>query len=63
MSTKPGRYNGAELVHVRKALRAERSGDKEMARKLARQVTDAWAVADERPPALDQMRKLLDRVR
>jgi eukaryotic-like serine/threonine-protein kinase len=58
----PGRYNGAELAHVRAARRAARRGDKDTARKMARRVIDAWSVADEQVPAVDEMRKLIARL-
>jgi hypothetical protein len=59
---KPGRYNGAELAYVRSARRAEKRGDKETARKLARAVVDAWGVADTDVPVVLEMRKLLARI-
>jgi hypothetical protein len=60
---KGGRYNGIELAHVRAAWRAEKRGDKELAKKLAQQVIDAWSVADEEVPAVVEMRKLLLRLK
>jgi hypothetical protein len=60
--SKPGRFNGVELAWVRAARRAERQGDKETAKKLARQVVDAWSVADIEVPAVAEMRKLIARL-
>ncbi len=53
---RPGRYNGADLSRVRTARRAWAAGDKAVATKWAREVVDAWAVADDRVPAVDEMR-------
>ena len=58
-----GPYNGADLAYVRGALRAEKRGDYERARKLAQGVIDAWSVADETVPAVADMRRLLARLR
>ncbi|WP_437504996.1 protein kinase domain-containing protein [Sorangium sp. So ce1099] len=49
---------GASLATVRAARRAARRGAVDEARALARQVIDAWAIADEPVPALDEMRRL-----
>jgi hypothetical protein len=54
--------NGATLGHVRAARRAFARGDRTRARQLAEQVVKAWAVADEAPPALAEMRKLIARL-
>jgi tRNA A-37 threonylcarbamoyl transferase component Bud32 len=51
--------NGASLAVVRAARRAGRAGDREKARALAKQVVEAWAVADEAVPAVEEMRRLL----
>jgi tRNA A-37 threonylcarbamoyl transferase component Bud32 len=52
-------FNGATLAHVRTARRAQRHGDFAVARTLAKQVVDAWSVADEEVPAATDMRQLL----
>ncbi|WP_438006262.1 protein kinase [Sorangium sp. So ce321] len=49
---------GASLATVRAARRAARRGAVDEARALARQVLDAWAIADEPVPVLDEMRRL-----
>ncbi|WP_437754859.1 protein kinase domain-containing protein [Sorangium sp. So ce1389] len=49
---------GASLATVRAARRAARRGAVDEARALARQVIDAWAIADEPVPSLDEMRRL-----
>ncbi|WP_437305718.1 protein kinase domain-containing protein [Sorangium sp. So ce388] len=49
---------GASLAAVRAARRAARRGAVDEARALARQVIDAWAIADAPVPALDEMRRL-----
>ncbi|WP_437831511.1 protein kinase domain-containing protein [Sorangium sp. So ce1153] len=49
---------GASLATVRAARRAARRGAVGEARALARQVIDAWAIADAPVPALDEMRRL-----
>jgi hypothetical protein len=59
----PGRWNGAELAHVRAARLAERRGDKDRARAMARRVVDAWSVADAEVPAVAEMRRLLARLK
>jgi hypothetical protein len=51
--------HGATLGHVREAHRAHRRGDLKEARRLAQQVIDAWSVADEELPAVQDMRRLL----
>jgi hypothetical protein len=51
------------LAFVRKALRAEKHGDHETARKLAQRFVDRWDEADERPPALAQMKAILAKPR
>jgi hypothetical protein len=53
-----GEFNGATLAHVRAARRAARRGDAALARTLAKQVIDAWSVADEVVPAVAEMRRL-----
>jgi hypothetical protein len=52
-------FHGASLAHVRSARRAAARGDRETARKLARQVIDSWSVADVPVPAVAEMRALL----
>ena len=54
-----GELNGATLGHVRAARRALARGDRERARQLAGQVVKAWSRADEAPPALADMRRLV----
>ncbi|WP_437537447.1 serine/threonine-protein kinase [Sorangium sp. So ce726] len=49
---------GASLATVRAARRAARRGKVGEARALARQVIEAWAIADEPVPALDDMRRI-----
>ena len=58
-----GEFNGATLGHVRAARRALARGDRAMARQLAEQVVKAWSLADEEPPALAAMRRLLEQLR
>jgi predicted Ser/Thr protein kinase len=53
-------YNGAGPALVREARRAARRGDHVRARQLARQVIEAWSVADTRVPAVAEMRTLLE---
>ncbi|HTN88369.1 MAG TPA: hypothetical protein VL242_32030 [Sorangium sp.] len=55
--------NGASLALVRAARRAARRGDGERARALAKQVLDAWSVADEPVPAVAEMRRLVQATR
>jgi tRNA A-37 threonylcarbamoyl transferase component Bud32 len=52
-------FHGATLGHVREAHRAQRRGDLKEARRLAQQVIDAWSVADEELPAVQDMQRLL----
>ncbi|WP_438026831.1 protein kinase domain-containing protein [Sorangium sp. So ce233] len=52
--------NGASLALVRAARRAARRGAGERARALAKQVLDAWSVADEPVPAVAEMRRLAE---
>jgi hypothetical protein len=56
-------YNGATLGHVRAAHRALVQGDRERARQLAEQVIQAWGQADVVPPALVDMRELVEKLR
>jgi serine/threonine protein kinase len=58
-----GRYNGADPAYVRGALRAEKRGDRERARKLAQAVIDAWSTADEASPSVADMKRLLARLK
>jgi eukaryotic-like serine/threonine-protein kinase len=51
--------NGATLGHVHAARRALAGGDRKQARQLAELVVNAWARADEVPPAVAEMRRLL----
>jgi hypothetical protein len=53
-----GEFNGATLGHVRAARRALARGDRERARQLAKQVIEAWSLADDEPPELAEMRRL-----
>jgi hypothetical protein len=55
--------NGATLGHVRAARRAVARGDRAHARELAEQVIHAWQLADEAPPAVAEMRQLVDQLR
>jgi hypothetical protein len=59
----PGVMNGADLATVRAALRAEKRGDKDAARKYANAVIEAWSVADVPIPAVAEMRALLARLK
>ncbi|WP_437806399.1 protein kinase domain-containing protein [Sorangium sp. So ce1078] len=52
--------NGASLALVRAARRAARRGENDRARELAKQVLDAWSVADETVPAVAEMRRLVE---
>ncbi|WP_437593506.1 hypothetical protein [Sorangium sp. So ce1000] len=49
---------GASLAMVRAARRAARRGEVDEARALARRVIEAWAIADEPVPAIDEMRRI-----
>jgi serine/threonine protein kinase len=55
-------FNGATLGHVRMARRAFARGDREKAATLAREVVEAWSVADETVPSVNEMRLLLSRL-
>lgn len=55
-------YRGLSPVHARGAERAEHAGDAEGARRMAREVIDAWSVADAPVPAVARMRALLERL-
>jgi serine/threonine-protein kinase len=57
-----GEFNGATLGHARAARRAFARGDRERARRLAEQVIKAWSLADDEPPALAAMRRLLTKL-
>jgi eukaryotic-like serine/threonine-protein kinase len=57
-----GRFNGAEMAHVREARRAEKRGDVAQARAMAKKVIDAWSVVDMDVPAVDEMRQLIARL-
>jgi len=57
-----GAFHGASLADPRRALRADRKGDHDMARKLANKVIKAWSDADADVPAVAEMRKLLERL-
>ncbi|WP_437289140.1 protein kinase domain-containing protein [Sorangium sp. So ce406] len=52
--------NGASLALVRAARRAARRGEDVRARELAKQVLDAWSVADETVPAVAEVRRLVE---
>jgi hypothetical protein len=54
-----GELNGATLGHVRAARRALARGDQAKARALVEQVVDAWARADDVPPAVAELRGLV----
>ncbi|AUX38976.1 uncharacterized protein SOCE26_003580 [Sorangium cellulosum] len=49
---------GASLATARAARRAARRGKLDEARALAKQVIEAWAIADEPVPAVDEMRRI-----
>jgi hypothetical protein len=49
------------LALERGALRAAKRGDCETARRLAARLVAAWDVADERPPAVERMKRLASR--
>jgi hypothetical protein len=53
--------NGATLAVAHAARRAANRGDKERARALAKRVIEAWSVADETVPAVEEMRRLVVR--
>jgi hypothetical protein len=57
-----GEFNGATLGHARAARRAFARGDRERARRLAEPVIKAWSLADDEPPALAAMRRLLTKL-
>jgi len=63
VAQRAGELNGATLGHVRSARRALVRGDRGQARQLADQVIQAWSVADEPPPALADMRRLVAQLR
>jgi hypothetical protein len=52
-------FHGATLGHVRSARRAHALGDAVRARQDAQRVVQAWAIADQTPPAVSDMRALL----
>jgi eukaryotic-like serine/threonine-protein kinase len=54
-----GELNGATLGHARAARRARDRGDRARARSLAEQVIEAWSLADDEPPVLAEMRRLV----
>jgi serine/threonine protein kinase len=54
---------GASPVMVVAARRAEKKGDRAGARRWAEKVIRAWQVADEAPPAVEEMKRLRDRPR
>jgi hypothetical protein len=55
----PGAFNGADLAHVRGARRALKRGNLAAAKGFATRVADAWTVADEIPPSVAEMQKIL----
>jgi hypothetical protein len=55
-------FHGATLGHARAAWRAFQRGDRATARALASTVIKAWQVADETPPAVAAMHRLLERL-
>ncbi len=52
-----------DLCWVRKALRSEKRGDLPLAQKLAREFVDRWQTADEIPPAVTEMKRVLARTK
>jgi hypothetical protein len=58
-----GLIRGLSIAHLRMARRAAARGDTARARELAQEIVDAWSVADERVPAVEEMRGLLARLR
>ena len=56
-----GRFNGVSPAHARAARRALARGDREAARALAKRVIEAWSVADEGVPAVEEMREIVRR--
>jgi len=57
-----GELHGATLGHVRAARRAYAKGDRDVARRLAETVIDAWGIAADPPPALAEMQALVKRL-
>ncbi|APR86550.1 Putative serine/threonine-protein kinase pknH [Minicystis rosea] len=55
--------HGASPAMARAARRAAAKGERERARSLAKKVIDAWSVADETVPAVEEMRRLLAELR
>jgi eukaryotic-like serine/threonine-protein kinase len=55
-----GEYNGVDLAYVRMARRLAKR-DPDRARALAGKVVEAWSTADDKPPSLEEMRRLLER--
>jgi len=53
--------NGVGLLHVLRARRAHRNGEAATARKLARQIVDAWSDTDADVPVVVEMRALLEK--
>jgi hypothetical protein len=49
------------LAFVRAALRAGARNDCATARRYAQEVVDKWEAADEKPPSVDRMKKLIER--
>lgn len=58
-----GELHGATLAHARSARRALARGDLAKARRLAEQVITAWATADEAPPVLAELRRLVQQAK
>ena len=52
-------FNGASLAMVREVRRLWARGEKEEAKKLAKEVADAWSTADVVVPAVKEMRELM----
>jgi len=48
---------------VRAAKRAEKRGDAKRAQELARAFVERWDAADERPPALADMKRVLTKTK
>ncbi len=59
LGARAAELNGATIAHVRAARRALARGDKSRARTEAQRVIDAWSVADETVPAVEEMRRLI----
>jgi eukaryotic-like serine/threonine-protein kinase len=56
-------FNGANMAMVRAARRAFAKGDVPLTRTLAEKIIEAWSVTDLEVPSVDEMRKLLRRLK